>query len=1198
MADTIEKTIYKLELDGSSYIAGVEKLSASTQKFSKDQEAANAQLKKNEESLKAQIAELERAKKALEGNSEGRSKYQKQLEKDYQIQVAENKRLNEELVKSKANYEAANKAAADFAATAARAAQIQPIPNQGKIPTSGVPLTVGAGISNQIAEVINVADFTEKAQIVQQTKKEFDDLAISIHLAEERMKQLDATSEEFQLLEPIVKRGKEALQEYDKVTGAVVEKQTSLRSQIRLAKEELVKLEEAGLGASKQYLDLEKKTAKLTDAFQDQQQRIKILASDTKLLDFGKASITAATSAFQTYASVAILVGDESEELQKKTMQLFAAMQLLQSLEQLSNLTRREGALATLAQAGAQSIYTAVVGASTGALKSFRIALAATGIGAAVVVLGLLVAKYIEYKNSLKEAEDQQKSLNEINKEANEQAGKQIADLKILTQVAQDANIPLKEREAAVKSLQKEFPDYFGNLSKEAILTGDITKQTEALTKSLIDAARARAAKGRIDKIESDKLDLEFEKAAIQANIDKAKVKQDAANAKDKRDAETRGLDQFNASAEVGRLQNDKRDIESKEAALNRQEEFLTKFVGLNNLAKVVEEDDKKDEKAKKDVKEIQSNFEQRRAALLLEIARLAETEFQTRVSIEKVYALKLKKAIEDIRKDKTLKPGEPEKLIDLATTLNTAELDKALADFNKKVTDARKKLNDDLQAIQEKNALDQLNLIQDDFDRRAELIAFNEARELADAKENTADRLLALDAQRLLLGEEQYQAAKAAIITAGEQTALNITQRFANERKTLSADVFQSLLGAYQQAIANVDLILTQNEAEAIQALGEKFTAGLISYDEFQKGIKAIEVAAERDRRARRIATEKNELTALDLELSTIEDKYSEHYKKLQKQRDDLALKIAGEEISQAKDVDPATVKQVESVQAYAEAIGAVANSVVEFWNQANEAESKALDRSIRLQETRVTAAQRIADRGNAEYLAAEEDRLNELNVKRENAARKQLAIDAALQASQILVGITGAISKIATPGIGIAESIGAIALIIGSLATGYGLVRSLQGNQPRLAEGTKYMNRGKNPSGVDTIPAWLNEGEAVIPTHRNKAYHPTVSAIYDGTVPAEQLNSFVKNYHRIKSAPQLNHERIKAASELHVGNNGRMAVLLSDQNKKLDENNDLQRQTLRAMKNMSVSANIDKTGVAIMVNEYMNQMEIDKRL
>ena len=48
----------------------------------------------------------------------------------------------------------------------------------------------------------------------------------------------------------------------------------------------------------------------------------------------------------------------------------------------------------TKAQTFAQSIYTTVVGTSTGAMKAFRIALAATGVGALVVGLGLLIANF------------------------------------------------------------------------------------------------------------------------------------------------------------------------------------------------------------------------------------------------------------------------------------------------------------------------------------------------------------------------------------------------------------------------------------------------------------------------------------------------------------------------------------------------------------------------------------------------------------------------------------------------------------------------------------------------------------------------------------------------------------------------------------------------------------------------------------
>ena len=44
--------------------------------------------------------------------------------------------------------------------------------------------------------------------------------------------------------------------------------------------------------------------------------------------------------------------------------------------------------------AAAQRAYALAVGTSTGAMKAFRLALVATGIGAAVVAIGLLIANY------------------------------------------------------------------------------------------------------------------------------------------------------------------------------------------------------------------------------------------------------------------------------------------------------------------------------------------------------------------------------------------------------------------------------------------------------------------------------------------------------------------------------------------------------------------------------------------------------------------------------------------------------------------------------------------------------------------------------------------------------------------------------------------------------------------------------------
>lgn len=69
--------------------------------------------------------------------------------------------------------------------------------------------------------------------------------------------------------------------------------------------------------------------------------------------------------------------------------------------QQVANIVKEKGAIidtvaaaSTGLAAGATTAYTVAVGTSTGALKAFRLALAATGIGAIIVALGLLIANF------------------------------------------------------------------------------------------------------------------------------------------------------------------------------------------------------------------------------------------------------------------------------------------------------------------------------------------------------------------------------------------------------------------------------------------------------------------------------------------------------------------------------------------------------------------------------------------------------------------------------------------------------------------------------------------------------------------------------------------------------------------------------------------------------------------------------------
>ena len=147
---------------------------------------------------------------------------------------------------------------------------------------------------------------------------------------------------------------------------------------------------------------------------------------------------------------------------------------------------------------------------------------------------------------------------------------------------------------------------------------------------------------------------------------------------------------------------------------------------------------------------------------------------------------------------------------------------------------------------------------------------------------------------------------------------------------------------------------------------------------------------------------------------------------------------------------------------------------------------EQEAYDKAIKIQEDRVSEAQKIAEAGNSEYLQAEEDRLNDLEAKREASARKQLAIDQAIQASQILLAVAGAAAQIAKGGT--ADVIAGITTVIAAIGSGVSLVRQAQSARPAFYDGTDYLDRGNNPVGRDTIPIMAHEGERIVPSYINK--------------------------------------------------------------------------------------------------------------
>ena len=151
-------------------------------------------------------------------------------------------------------------------------------------------------------------------------------------------------------------------------------------------------------------LDIAKRRAgELKDNIGDVGDEIRRLASDTPVLDNIGDAMQLGAAGFQIAEGAAALFGDESEELQKSLLKLNAVMALSNGISDIGRQLTEKGTLANKAATIAQAAYATVVGTSTGALKLFRIALASTGIGLLVILLGTLVANWDRVKKSIDE---------------------------------------------------------------------------------------------------------------------------------------------------------------------------------------------------------------------------------------------------------------------------------------------------------------------------------------------------------------------------------------------------------------------------------------------------------------------------------------------------------------------------------------------------------------------------------------------------------------------------------------------------------------------------------------------------------------------------------------------------------------------------------------------------------------------------
>lgn len=274
------------------------------------------------------------------------------------------------------------------------------------------------------------------------------------------------------------------------------EQTKSLKSQLKELKEQIALTADG----SDEFKRLTKEAGALQDRIDDVNRQVKNFASDTRRLDVALEGLSAASGAFQAFEGTMALVGVESEDLQKTMVKLQAVMAVTNGIQSVANALNKDSALtfalntaATKAATIAQSAYNTVIGASSGVLKAFKVALAATGIGLFVAALGTIVAYWDDIKAAVSGVSEEQKKLNK-DAEKNAATAKETYDsfqlqensLRLQGKTEKEIlKLKIDKLNTSIKTAEVEIK----NLEETSKLEVEAAKRNQEITKSIIQGA-------------------------------------------------------------------------------------------------------------------------------------------------------------------------------------------------------------------------------------------------------------------------------------------------------------------------------------------------------------------------------------------------------------------------------------------------------------------------------------------------------------------------------------------------------------------------------------------------------------------------------------------------------------------------------------------------------------------------------------
>ena len=288
-------------------------------------------------------------------------------------------------------------------------------------------------------------------------------------------------------------QAKKALDNQAKAIDNVGKSGKSLTGQLRGLKGELAALEIAGQEGTAAFNQLLIAAAKLEDQIGDTRARVKILASDTFKFDVAVGATQALASGFEVAQGAAALFGSESEDLQKVIAKVTAATAVANGVNQLAALIKEENALKTGIQTAAENAYALAVGKSTGALKVLRLALAATGVGALIVGLVVLIENFDKIKDAINGTSDTTRALAATLDDTKTALGSATEETNKVGTAFELAKKGVISKEEALLTYNETLGGTFGKTNDLNVAEANYIKKKDAYIAATVARAQAQA---------------------------------------------------------------------------------------------------------------------------------------------------------------------------------------------------------------------------------------------------------------------------------------------------------------------------------------------------------------------------------------------------------------------------------------------------------------------------------------------------------------------------------------------------------------------------------------------------------------------------------------------------------------------------------------------------------------------------------